>query len=48
MTDYSTVEEFEKMAEAGMSFRDILASLTTTAGCATCARYAHRESGRRV
>ena len=29
MTDYSTLEEFEKMAEAGMGFRDILASLTT-------------------
>jgi imidazolonepropionase-like amidohydrolase len=29
MTDYSTPEEFQKMAEAGMGFRDILASLTT-------------------
>jgi imidazolonepropionase-like amidohydrolase len=29
MTDFSTLEEFQKMAEAGMSFRDILASLTT-------------------
>ncbi len=30
MTDFSTLEEFQKMAEAGMGFRDILASLTTT------------------
>jgi imidazolonepropionase-like amidohydrolase len=30
MTDYSTSEEFEKMAQAGMGYRDILASLTTT------------------
>lgn len=29
MTDYSTLAEFELMAEAGMGFRDILASLTT-------------------
>jgi imidazolonepropionase-like amidohydrolase len=29
MTDYSTEEEYLKMAEAGMGFRDILASLTT-------------------
>jgi imidazolonepropionase-like amidohydrolase len=29
MTDFSTTEEFAKMAEAGMNFRDILASLTT-------------------
>jgi imidazolonepropionase-like amidohydrolase len=28
MTDYGTLEEFEKMAQAGMGFRDILASLT--------------------
>jgi imidazolonepropionase-like amidohydrolase len=30
MTDFSTLEEFQKMAEAGMGFRDILTSLTTT------------------
>jgi imidazolonepropionase-like amidohydrolase len=30
MTDFSTLEEFQKMSEAGMGFRDILASLTTT------------------
>jgi len=30
MTDFSTSEEFQKMAEAGMSYRDILAALTTT------------------
>ena len=30
MTDFSTLEEFRKMSEAGMGFRDILASLTTT------------------
>jgi imidazolonepropionase-like amidohydrolase len=30
MTDFSTIEEFQKMAEGGMSYRDILASLTTT------------------
>jgi imidazolonepropionase-like amidohydrolase len=30
MTDFSTLEEFQKMAAAGMGFRDILASLTTT------------------
>jgi imidazolonepropionase-like amidohydrolase len=29
MTDYSTLEEFQKMAQAGMGFGDILASLTT-------------------
>ena len=29
MTDYTTLEEFEQMAKAGMSYRDILASLTT-------------------
>jgi imidazolonepropionase-like amidohydrolase len=29
MTDFSTLEEFQKMAQAGMGFRDILASLTT-------------------
>jgi imidazolonepropionase-like amidohydrolase len=29
MTDFDTLEEFQKMAEAGMGFRDILASLTT-------------------
>jgi imidazolonepropionase-like amidohydrolase len=29
MTDYSTEEEYTKMAEAGMGYRDILASLTT-------------------
>jgi imidazolonepropionase-like amidohydrolase len=29
MTDFSTLEEFQKMAEAGLTFRDILASLTT-------------------
>ena len=31
MTDFGTLGEFQKMAEAGMSFRDILASLTTAA-----------------
>ena len=30
MTDFSTLEEFQKMSEAGMGFRDILASLTVT------------------
>ena len=30
MTDFSTLEEFQKMAEAGMGFRDILASMRTT------------------
>ena len=30
MADFSTLEEFQKMSEAGMGFRDILASLTTT------------------
>jgi imidazolonepropionase-like amidohydrolase len=30
MTEFSTLEEFQKMSEAGMGFRDILASLTTT------------------
>ena len=30
MTDFSTLEEFQRMADAGMGFRDILASLTTT------------------
>jgi imidazolonepropionase-like amidohydrolase len=29
MTDSSTLEEFQKMAQAGMGFRDLLASLTT-------------------
>jgi len=29
MTDFSTVEELEQMAAAGMSFHDILASMTT-------------------
>jgi imidazolonepropionase-like amidohydrolase len=29
MTDYSTLEELEQMAKAGMGYRDILASLTT-------------------
>ena len=29
MTDFSTLEEFQKMAEAGMGFHDILAALTT-------------------
>jgi len=29
MTDFSTLEEFQKMSEAGMGFRDILTSLTT-------------------
>ena len=29
MTEYSTEEEYTKMAEAGMAYRDILASLTT-------------------
>ena len=29
MTDFSTLEEFQTMARAGMDFRDILASLTT-------------------
>jgi imidazolonepropionase-like amidohydrolase len=29
MTDFSTLEELQKMAEAGMGFRDILGSLTT-------------------
>ncbi len=29
MTDYSTLEEFQKMAQASMGFGDILASLTT-------------------
>jgi imidazolonepropionase-like amidohydrolase len=29
MTDFSTVEEFQTMAQAGMGFRDLLASLTT-------------------
>ncbi len=29
MTDYSTAEEFQRMADAGMSFREILTSLTT-------------------
>jgi imidazolonepropionase-like amidohydrolase len=29
MTEFSTSEEFQKMAEAGMGFRDVLASLTT-------------------
>jgi imidazolonepropionase-like amidohydrolase len=29
MTDYSTQEEYAKMADAGMGYRDILASLTT-------------------
>jgi imidazolonepropionase-like amidohydrolase len=30
VTDYDTTEEYEQMARAGMSFRDILASLTTS------------------
>ena len=29
MTEYSTLDEFVLMEEAGMGFRDILASLTT-------------------
>ena len=29
MTDFGTLEEFQKMTEAGMTFRDLLASLTT-------------------
>ena len=29
MTEFSTLEEFQKMAEAGLTFRDVLASLTT-------------------
>jgi imidazolonepropionase-like amidohydrolase len=37
MTDFSTLEEVQRMAEADMSFRDILASLTTV----PAARHGH-------